>query len=234
MLADLKFDPGQLGLENPPARDLQADCGPCVKYPGRSVRGRNTTHRRDVANARREGVPVRSSRIITAGASDARRCVVLGPLAGRESVGLYLLLHGDACRLLVCDFDGASWTLDALAYVEVCRNAGVPAVLERSRSGDGAHVWVFFSANVAASIARMLGAGVLRGAMEQTAAALEVMSRFAADPRWLVYLPPTMAPPATSSLDGYLEHPAEAFALFRSLGIERVVCERSTWDREPS
>ena len=58
--------------------------------------------------------------------------------------------------VLVCDFDGASWTLDALAYAEVCRNAGVPAVLERSRSGDGAHVWVFFSGSVAAATARML------------------------------------------------------------------------------
>ena len=92
--------------------------------------------------------------------------VIESHLAGWESVGLYPLLRGDACRLLVCDFDGASWTLDALAYVEVCRNAGVPAVLERSRSGDGAHVWVFFSGNVAASTARMLGAGVLRAAME--------------------------------------------------------------------
>ena len=67
------------------------------------------------------------------------------------------------------------------------------------------------------------------------------MSRFAADPPWLVYLPPTMAPPATSSLDGYLEHPAEAFAQFRSLGIERVVCEEKhmgsraslSWDVMP-
>ena len=92
--------------------------------------------------------------------------VIESHLTGHESVGLYPLLRGDACRLLVCDFDGASWTLDALAYVEVCRNAGVPAVLERSRSGDGAHVWVFFTGNVAASTARMLGAGVLRAAME--------------------------------------------------------------------
>jgi protein phosphatase len=60
---------------------------------------------------------------------------------------------------------------------------------------------------------------------EQSAAALEVMSRFATDPRWLVYLPPTMSPPATSLLDGYLEHPAEAFEYFRSAGIDRVMCE---------
>jgi polynucleotide kinase-phosphatase len=60
---------------------------------------------------------------------------------------------------------------------------------------------------------------------EQAAAALEVMSRFAVDPRWLVYLPPTMAPPATSQRDGLLEHPAEAFAAFRNVGVQDVVCE---------
>ncbi|MFI2473153.1 polynucleotide kinase-phosphatase [Nocardia xishanensis] len=60
---------------------------------------------------------------------------------------------------------------------------------------------------------------------ENAGAALEVMSRFAIDPRWLVYLPPTMSPCATSSLDGYLEHPAEAFAYYRSEGVDRVVCE---------
>ncbi|MFZ4296522.1 polynucleotide kinase-phosphatase [Streptomyces cinereoruber] len=60
---------------------------------------------------------------------------------------------------------------------------------------------------------------------ENAAAALEVMSRFAVDPRLLAYLPPTMAPTATSKEDGYLEHPAEAFAQYRADGVERVVCE---------
>ncbi|MET7767289.1 polynucleotide kinase-phosphatase [Nocardia sp. NPDC005366] len=60
---------------------------------------------------------------------------------------------------------------------------------------------------------------------ENAGAALEVMSRFAIDPRWLIYLPPTMAPCATSRLDGYLEHPAEAFSYFRAEGVDRVVCE---------
>ncbi|MEV6430288.1 polynucleotide kinase-phosphatase [Nocardia sp. NPDC051463] len=60
---------------------------------------------------------------------------------------------------------------------------------------------------------------------ENACAALEVMSRFAIDPRWLVYLPPTMAPCATSERTGLLEHPAEAFAYYRSEGVERVVCE---------
>lgn len=60
---------------------------------------------------------------------------------------------------------------------------------------------------------------------ENAAAALEVMSRFAVDPRLLAYLPPTMAPTATSQEEGYLEHPAEAFAQYRADGVDRVVCE---------
>jgi protein phosphatase len=60
---------------------------------------------------------------------------------------------------------------------------------------------------------------------ENAAAALEVMSRFAADPRWLIYLPPTMSPCETSGEAGLLEHPAEAFAYYRGQGAARVVCE---------
>lgn len=60
---------------------------------------------------------------------------------------------------------------------------------------------------------------------ENGTAALEVMSRFAADPRWLVYLPPTMSPSETSTKEGYLEHPEEAFGYFRSQGVPTVVCE---------
>ena len=60
---------------------------------------------------------------------------------------------------------------------------------------------------------------------ENAAAALEVMSRFAVDPRWLVYLPPTMAPCATSTLPGFLEHPAEAFAAYRDEGVRELLCE---------
>jgi protein phosphatase len=60
---------------------------------------------------------------------------------------------------------------------------------------------------------------------ENAAAALEAMSRFAANPKWLIYLPPTMSPSETSRRPDLLEHPAEAFAYFRSEGIGRVVCE---------
>ncbi|MFE1592068.1 polynucleotide kinase-phosphatase [Nocardia sp. NPDC058705] len=60
---------------------------------------------------------------------------------------------------------------------------------------------------------------------ENSAAALEVMSRFAIDPRLLLWLPPTMSPPSTSSVEGHLEYPTEAFADYRAAGVDKVVCE---------
>ncbi|SHL41563.1 polynucleotide kinase-phosphatase [Chitinophaga jiangningensis] len=60
---------------------------------------------------------------------------------------------------------------------------------------------------------------------ENAAVALEAMSRFAVNPKWLIYLPPTMSPAETSTQAGYLEHPAEGFAWYRNAGIQQVVCE---------
>ena len=60
---------------------------------------------------------------------------------------------------------------------------------------------------------------------ENATAALEVMSRFAANPKWLVYLPPTMSPSETTAREGYLEYPTEAFAYYRNNGVPKVVCE---------
>jgi protein phosphatase len=60
---------------------------------------------------------------------------------------------------------------------------------------------------------------------ENSIAALEVMSRFALNPKWLIYLPPTMSPSETSELEEYLEHPLEALNYFKSQGVEKVVCE---------
>ncbi len=68
-------------------------------------------------------------------------------------------------------------------------------------------------------------AGKIKINEENAAAALEVISRFAVDPRWLIYLPPTMAPAATSKLDGYLEHPDTAFDEYAAAGVAEVVCE---------
>ncbi|MEV6971680.1 polynucleotide kinase-phosphatase [Hamadaea sp. NPDC051192] len=69
------------------------------------------------------------------------------------------------------------------------------------------------------------GHGTVTVRAEHSAAALEVMSRFALDPRWLVWLPPTMAPASTSTVDGYLEHPGAALADYAAAGVGQVVCE---------
>jgi protein phosphatase len=60
---------------------------------------------------------------------------------------------------------------------------------------------------------------------ENSSAALEAMSRFASNPKWLIYLPPTMSPSETSYLEGYLEHPSQAFEYFSSVGVPQVICE---------
>ncbi len=71
---------------------------------------------------------------------------------------------------------------------------------------------------------RLYGSITLRE--ENSIAALELMSRFAANPRWLIYLPPTMSPCETSSKEGYLEYPTEAFAYYRTRGVGKVICEQ--------
>lgn len=91
--------------------------------------------------------------------------VIDAHLSGHIAAGVYPLIDGDRCWFLATDFDKGSWLLDALAFLEVCNDVGVPACLERSRSGNGAHVWVFFSEPVEATVARRLGTGMLRETM---------------------------------------------------------------------
>ncbi len=91
--------------------------------------------------------------------------VLTAHLSGQAHVGLYPLLDGDQCWWLVADFDGPAAMLDALSYLKAARSLGVPAALEVSRSGVGAHAWVFFTAPVPAETARRLGTGLLREAM---------------------------------------------------------------------
>ena len=91
--------------------------------------------------------------------------------------------------------------------------------------GDRAHASLDISDVEGKLVVDTSLAGRLTIEAEQSSAALEVMSRFAVDPRWLPYLPPTMAPVATSTRDGYLEHPDEAFAYFRRAGVREVVCQ---------
>jgi superfamily II DNA or RNA helicase len=86
-------------------------------------------------------------------------------LSGEVHAGLYPLLDGDRCWWLAADFDGSAAMLDALAYLKAARSLAVPAALEVSRSGVGAHAWVFFTGPVPAETARRLGTGLLREAM---------------------------------------------------------------------
>jgi hypothetical protein len=81
--------------------------------------------------------------------------------------GVYPLLFDDTCRFLVVDFDGESWSSDALAFLVTCRELGVPAALERSRSGKGGHVWLFCADAVPASDARRLGTMLLTRTMNR-------------------------------------------------------------------
>ncbi len=82
-------------------------------------------------------------------------------LAGRHTVGVYPLLADDSCHFLAVDFDDADWRSDAQAFTQSCRELGVPVALEISRSGNGAHAWIFFSSNVAARDARRLGTAII-------------------------------------------------------------------------
>ena len=93
--------------------------------------------------------------------------VIDGHLRGRHTVGVYPLLPDDTCRFLAADFDKRTWRRDADAFLAACRSKRVPAVLERSRSGNGAHVWIFFAEPVPAALARRLGAHLLTETMER-------------------------------------------------------------------
>jgi superfamily II DNA or RNA helicase len=90
-----------------------------------------------------------------------------GAQASDYVAGVYPLLADESCRFLAADFDKASWADDALAMMETCRLRGVPAALERSRSGNGGHVWIFFADTVPARTARALGASLLTETMER-------------------------------------------------------------------
>ncbi|MBI4936780.1 MAG: DEAD/DEAH box helicase family protein [Nitrosomonadales bacterium] len=87
--------------------------------------------------------------------------VVYEHLAGNHTIGVYPLLTDDTCHFLAVDFDEAEWREDARAFALSCKELGVPAALEVSRSGDGAHVWIFFSGSVSARDARKLGAAII-------------------------------------------------------------------------
>jgi len=83
------------------------------------------------------------------------------------TVGIYPLLPDETCWFLAIDFDKATWMDDVSAYLETCVNLHVPASLERSRSGNGGHIWIFFSEPIAASLGRQLGSFILTETMRR-------------------------------------------------------------------
>jgi superfamily II DNA or RNA helicase len=86
---------------------------------------------------------------------------------GRDfTAGVYPLLLDETCWFLAADFDKSTWQEDATAFLEICQIHNVPAVLERSRSGSGGHVWIFFSEPIPAKVARRLGSYLLTRTME--------------------------------------------------------------------
>ncbi len=87
--------------------------------------------------------------------------VIYEHLAGKRTVGVYPLLADDSCHFLAADFDEAHWREDAKAFYQSCHELGVPVALEISRSGNGAHAWIFFSGSVSARDARRLGAAII-------------------------------------------------------------------------
>ncbi|BAU28468.1 hypothetical protein DFP93_10764 [Aneurinibacillus soli] len=93
--------------------------------------------------------------------------VIYHHLSGKRTVGIYPLLHDETCLFLAIDFDKNDWQKDTKAFLQTCHTSNVPAVIERSRSGKGAHVWIFFETPVSASLARNLGSALLTKTMEE-------------------------------------------------------------------
>ncbi len=94
--------------------------------------------------------------------------VIYDHLAGEHTVGVYPLLEDDNCYFLAVDFDEAEWKDDARAFMQSCEALCVPAALEISRSGKGAHVWVFFAGRVSARDARRLGTAIISRTCSRT------------------------------------------------------------------
>ena len=93
--------------------------------------------------------------------------VVRDHLLGRQTIGVYPLLQDDTCWFVAVDFDKRTWEADARAFLETCNGLTVPAALERSRSGNGAHIWIFLAEPIPAALARRLASALLTRTLER-------------------------------------------------------------------
>lgn len=98
-------------------------------------------------------------------------------LEGHQTIGIYPLLADETCRLVAIDLDGPTWQDDANALREVADETEVPVLVERSRSGNGAHLWVLFSQPVRAQIARAIGSWLLTQAMSRRSISMSSYDR---------------------------------------------------------
>jgi len=93
--------------------------------------------------------------------------VIYNHLAGNTFIGFYPLLEDETCWLLAVDFDKDNWPQDAKEFAESCKQFCIPYAFERSQSGNGAHIWIFFNQKIPASLARKLGCALLTNAMQR-------------------------------------------------------------------
>jgi superfamily II DNA or RNA helicase len=134
--------------------DGRSGYSPAALKDWRAINASKAEDRKKVARISRKFLPLTET-------------VIEDHLLGKVTVGIYPLLADETCWFLAVDFDKKTWADDSRAYLETCRELNVPAVLERSRSGNGGHVWIFFEHAVSASTARKLGCAILTRTMER-------------------------------------------------------------------
>ncbi len=147
------------GREDVYARRWEAADGrkgymPAAIKDWQAIQQSSPTERKKVDQATRKLLPL----------TDA---VIANHLSGKDTIGIYPLLEDETCWLLAVDFDKTTWQEDAFAFRAVCVEMQVPAALERSRSGNGGHIWIFFDSPLQARSARTLGCLLLTRTMER-------------------------------------------------------------------
>lgn len=103
--------------------------------------------------------------------------IILKHLQGKIAIGIYPLLLGDLCNFLAIDFDKKTFEKDVTAFWNICDELNIPIYVERSQSGNGAHVWIFFDDNIPARNARKLGNILLTKTMEKQSLDLDSYDR---------------------------------------------------------